>query len=660
MKLYIFLFGIITLIFSETCAQKIPSVRLNSFFTYAYGQVSAGKTDQTPVTFMAPGNEIISGAGYAIRKLHSLMDFRLPEGAGGGDTLVIGMPPLDSLIITGNYTHTGPVLVVGNGILRFKHAHSTIVGDVWVVGEHATITSDSSYLYFPQEYFYQRSMVIVQKGNVEYNHTTLDFSGLSHNLFVADSGRIKMDHVKDIGFTTCGLAGTPEVDIKYSNEPSEYVITDRARLTFSHDTTLLLWHQVPDTGIMNITFPHGDTLSAYHFNAATPGVSGIHYSIDADNCSNVMWALMPANGSHVSVSDSKIRSVGLWFLGNDTVQISGLVDNSDYNSYTADLPDRYLHFENSGVQTWSLYPMDAVTLNVTGCILGEIGTERRSQLAADGIFVDGSGGYWWSTDTTFMVGAFSTGVNAIRSAGQSIFLFGYSTLNSGDASSMGNSILMLIQSQLPDDPKMYDGSCIWDAFIGKTSLAIVDTTVIISGSAWIDKTPASHLMGLAWYRLYYQHLPDTAWIPIQNKVTVGKHDEVLGSWDTHGLAPGAYLIKLVICDNTTDSNKAEALKSVNLLPKILGIPDNEQNPIIASISPNPVTKSSLLTIQTPLMKNLGLTIIDRAGKVVYNSEIKISEGKGMVRIGELNLIPGEYSCILSTGISKRIVNFINR
>jgi len=105
--------------------------------------------------------------------------------------------------------------------------------------------------------------------------------------------------------------------------------------------------------------------------------------------------------------------------------VSGLVDNSEYVSYTANLPDRHLQFENSSVQTWSLYPMDSVN----------------------------------------------------------------------------------------------------------------------------------------------------------RRITVGKHDDVLADWDTHGLSPGAYVVKLVLCDNTADSNKVEALKNMNLLPKILGIQENEQNPI---------------------------------------------------------------------------------
>ena len=156
-------------------------------------------------------------------------------------------------------------------------------------------------------------------------------------------------------------------------------------------------------------------------------------------------------------------------------------------------------------------------------------------------------------------------------------------------------------------------------------------------------------MSVAWYQLFYLHPGDRSWIPVQSKMTVGKHDDILANWDTYGLSPGAYTIKLVLCDNTADSNKIEALKAINLLPKILGMKENDDIRMKATISPNPVGNTSILTIETLLSKSLSLTIVDVSGKVVRKSVIKLSEGKYIIRIGDLNLNSGVYCCILDTG-----------
>lgn len=130
---------------------------------------------------------------------------------------------------------------------------------------------------------------------------------------------------------------------------------------------------------------------------------------------------------------------------------------------------------------------------------------------------------------------------------------------------------------------------------------------------------------------------------------VGKHDDILANWDTYVLSPGAYTIKLVLCDNTADSNKIEALKAINLLPKILGMKENDDIRMKATISPNPVGNTSILTIGNSLSESLSLTIVDLSGKVVHRSVIKLSEGTDIIRIGDLNLNPGGYCCILEAG-----------
>ncbi|HTX87700.1 MAG TPA: hypothetical protein VMC08_01835 [Bacteroidales bacterium] len=560
----------------------------------------------------------------------------------GYDTLVVGVPPNDSLIITGNWVHQGPVLVLGSGILRFKNARATVVGDLWVVGDHALVTADSSYLYFPQQYFYQRSMIVAGHGGVIYRNTTMDHSGLSHNFAVFDSASVHLSNVTDVGFTTWGTAKKARVEIDHINTAGEFVITDSVSLHFDHVNTLLLWHQVPSGSSLDLSFPDGDTLSLYTLDPDTPGVSGLGYTIRVDSSTNVMWALMPVDGSDIEVTGSKIRSIGLWFTGSDSLTVSGLVDNSSYDDFTAPLNDRNLHLVNSSVQTWSLYPMNASRLAVTGCILGEIGTEGKAQLTAQDIFVDGSGGYWWAVDTTFLFAVRSTAVNDLRTDRSGIFIFAYSTMISGIASAHGNSILMLIQSQLPEDPQLWDGACIWEANIGKPSSAFVDTLVPVFGSAWIDKTPASTLMDFAWYRVYWQKQGDSGWTPAGNKVFVKKYDEILANWDTHGLSPGSYILRLLMTDNTADSNQVEAIKGINLLPKILGTEDHPETALRAVVYPDPVTGNSVLSFRSEENAAGILLITDIYGRSVREMPLNISRGENNIPLRAADFSSGKY------------------
>jgi hypothetical protein len=639
---------LIFLLSTFSFGQQMPKREMRQFFSGATEKRTSGDTISSafPKKNTEPTNP--SGIFGVIEKLKNPGNRKSPGNPSGGDTLVIGIPPLDSLSITGTYFHNGPVMVLGNGILRFKNANATIVGDLFVWGDHALVTADSSYLYFPQQYFYQRSLVVAGKGEVIYRNTTLDHSGLSHNLVLTDSAKIELNNVTNIGFTTCGMNRSSEIDVDGTNQAGEFIIYEQSKLSFKNAKTILLWFQVPGSGVFHYSFPDGDTVQSFTLDNNTPGISGIDYSVHVDTSTDVMWALMPVTGSDVNISDSKIRSVGLWFLGHDTISVSGLVDNSEYIDYTANLNDRSLRIVNSGVQTWSLYPMDTVSLNVTGCIVGEIGSEASCKVITTDAFVDGSGGYWWATNHSFMIGENCMAVNAIRSSENAFFIFAYCTLNQGEASALGNSIMMIVQSELPDLPVLYDAACIWYTFLRKPSSALVDTLVPVAGSAWIDKSPLSLFSDFGWYRMYYQKSGDSLWHPVGEKCYTEKRDEILAEWDTHGLSPGLYYVKLVLTDNSPDSNQNEAVKGINLLPRIFGINEWRSPAFAFSIYPDPVTENSVIGFNLDCEETMDISIVDQEGKIVFRSEKKFGKGVNIFPLGSLTLSKGSYSCILKS------------
>jgi hypothetical protein len=194
---------------------------------------------------------------------------------------------------------------------------------------------------------------------------------------------------------------------------------------------------------------------------------------------------------------------------------------------------------------------------------------------------------------------------------------------------------MLIQSQLPDEPEMSGKSCIWKAFIGNPSVGYVDTIIPFYGSAWIDKTATSTLMDFAWYQMLYQKNGDTVWVPARDKVTAEKHDELLFDWNTHSLTPGNYLLKMILCDNTPDSNKVEAVKGINLLPKILSIENQAQKKLRAFVYPNPVNDHSRLSFYLQEKTKVTFLITDIYGKNIYLSS-------GIFPKGENNKLFGGF------------------
>ena len=502
------------------------------------------------------------------------------------DTIIVGVVPHDTLIITGNWTHHGPVLVLNDGVLIFNKATVVDSGDIYVF-QHGKLLADSSSLTFPQQYFYQRGLYAVQNATVNIQHCSFNYSGLSHNLVIGGEAQVMMRNVHQRDWTTCGLFGKPSLMMKRVNQAGEFILSDSSTTVFSNTDTLLLWHQLPNTATINYSFPNGDTVYNYHFNKTIVGVSGIEYKVNADSCHNVMWAMMPVNGSNVTISNSKIRAIGAWFQHHDTVSVSHLYDNSSYANFTAPLSDRNLHLVNSQVQTWSLYVFDSSHITIDSCQVGEVGTQQRASINQVSPFLlDGSGGYYWATDTSAIFSFGATVYSYVRSEKNGIFVLAYGWVPFSAPQAIGNSIMINTQSNTSSDPVAFDAATTWLNKIDGPDTAFTNISIPIIGSTWIDWGPqGTGWMNFSKYSVYYQSQGSAFWRKIVNDSLIEIRHNVLANWNTSGLPSGNYFLKLTSKDNFGDS--IEAIKSITLFNGVTALHNHFVQNDDLTLFPNP-------------------------------------------------------------------------
>jgi len=281
-------------------------------------------------------------------------------------------------------------------------------------------------------------------------------------------------------------------------------------------------------------------------------------------------------------------------------------------------------------------------VNLTGCIVGEIGTGRRSGLLGNQFFCDGSGGYVWSSDSSFLLAGFSYTSGYVRSQANSILMYAYSALSGGYPSALQNSVIMVLQCTLPEEPRIFDKSVAWYALITGPPDAIAGDNVPITGSAWIDKTPASNMMDFGSYRLYYQLNESDVWTEIPGDSLNEKRNETLGLWNTASLPPGQYILRLVIKDNW--DNTAEALKTISLQPSF-GINDHVSEPF--TIYPNPA--GDLIYVHVP--EGIGkfhVIISDLSGRICIEKECYSNNTREEIQIELGALMSGYYTVGLIT------------
>ena len=482
-----------------------------------------------------------------------------------GDTLVVGDSPAETLRVSGTWSHSGPIFVVNDGVLILDGANATIDGNIFVLNRGKVIV-DSSFLYFPQRFNYQYGYIIADEGEMIITNSETFFNGFTFGVAVVDSARFVERYVRNRDFTTFGGYGeAPYIEVERTDNVGEIVVGRKGRYVVRHSDTLLLWHRFPPGSVADITFPsYSDTVLHYTFDSTLSSVSGIEYSVLIDTTTGIMWGMMVEDSSNVTVSNSYVRSVGIFFRGSDTLSISGITNGATYTSYTVPVPDRYLHFNNSYVNTFSLYPMDSTVIYARGCIVGEALPLMNSHLEITNSYVDGSGGYLGSTESAFNLAAFTSITTNLQSSGNSILVFAYSAQAGflGQVVASESSIMVIAQSSTLEYPEVHDHAFAWVSNIKAPAYAPVGASITVRGDAYGEAGPLGSFLRFSSYSLYYQRAGDSVWVPIATDITTPVKDGVLAVWDTEGLLPGTYFLKLKTTVSTGDS--ISVLKAINL------------------------------------------------------------------------------------------------
>lgn len=585
----------------------------------------------------APSPKSVSGMLNTISEIKK-NGLRVPNTvnwAQSNDSIFVGIVPHDTLVITGNWHHKGPILVFNDGVLIFYKATVIDSGDIYVF-QQGQMLADSSSLTFPQQYFYQRSLIAVQTATVYVQNSSFNYSGMSHNLVVGGNAVVGMKNVHQHDWTTCGLFGKPTLFLDGINQAGEYILMDSATASFKHTDTLLLWHHFPDTAkVTNFTFPNGNAVYGYGFNKTVPGVSGIEYNVGADSCHDVMWAMMPVNGSDITISNSSVRAIGTWFQHGDTANVSNLYDNSNYTNFVAPLSDRNLHLINTNVQTWSLYVFDKSRINVDSCQVGEVGTENKASVVQSTPFLlDGSGGYYWATDTSTILSIGATVYSYVRSERNGVFLFAYGWTPFSAPQAIGSSVMIDVQSTTNGDPVAYEAATTWLDKLDGPDTSYTNAQVPVIGSAWIDWGPnGTGWMDFANYSLYYQKAGNTSWTRIlKDSATEVRHAN-LKNWNTGGLVSGNYLLKLTVKNNFGDS--MEAVKPIYLINGTTGVSASIFQPGI-TIYPNP--NNGVITIRMSEFENSQVEVYNTTGQKVLSQTLQ----NNLTQLNFLDFSSGVY------------------
>jgi hypothetical protein len=204
--------------------------------------------------------------------------------------LVVGYPDTnETLVISGDYSHQGRILVLNHGTLILDHADFNLRGDIYIWGNGA-LRVQGGYFTVVQLFAYQYGATVTDSGSLVFDSASVSYTGQSWSADIAGKGQLQVANTTlTSGFTTLSLGDLAQVDYTQSHFPSEYVILDSSTVRLADCDTALLWLGFPDSSVADFTLPATDTMIRHwEFPDSLPGVSGISYRIVLDSMTNVM------------------------------------------------------------------------------------------------------------------------------------------------------------------------------------------------------------------------------------------------------------------------------------------------------------------------------------------------------------------------------------
>ena len=485
----------------------------------------------------------------------------LEKPIGGRDSLIIGDTPGETLFISGTYSIPMDIYIINDGMMLLRNADLSIDGNM-ILTEYGKFDCDSSQVHFLQHYIYDFNIFIQDSAEFIMKNSSTTFNRFPIGLTSIGNSKLVWKNVYNRDWTTGVVFGDAVDSLDNVNIAGEWLLSDRSITSFKDTDTLLVWFFFPDSSVVDFTYPNGDTVNGFVFDSTLSNVSGVPYHADINNCHGVMWGMIPLAGSNVTLHNSQIRTTGLMF-NSDSSSVSGIVNGVTYNDFTLPLADRTYHLINTYVNTWSFYPADSAYLEATSSIFGECVGMGNCNYLIQNAFCDGSGGHIETTDNTFGMIFLSSLRCDVISNMHSVLVIGYSSILLGNIWATGASIMVLVNSSIPDIPQALDTSVVLIDAVTGPSTASTYETVPIAGSATVLSGPFQ-MDDFDSYSLYYRLSGDSLWAPFDSTHHSPVYNGILGFWNTDALQPGFYDLRCLLIDTYGDS--IEATKQVNLLP----------------------------------------------------------------------------------------------
>ena len=334
--------------------------------------------------------------------------FSLTGGVYAAD-LIIGDSPGETITIYSgtSYSHSGNIYIIGTGTLMVKgelrltgtvnvsgYGKFTVDGgEFHLLGDYTNIVvydhgrvifRNDALLHYVQTYVSQHNIISWGDAQIELSDSRVSADGSSEAIVLGGNASYHAVNMTCPDWKTWYLSGQTSLTLENVNIGGDIVFYDSPSMRFVDTVGIMPWLHFDDGAVIDYQFPSGfpdnpTTPVTITFDNSLPGVSGIPWSIDMQNCTYVAWGINPYPGSDVTVRNSSLAMILYRFVGPGEMDLEGIMrNNSHYTDLTVPTTDRHLRLLNTAVQWWKVDVIEGFDLTASEIVFSEMMVKEDS------------------------------------------------------------------------------------------------------------------------------------------------------------------------------------------------------------------------------------------------------------------------------------------
>ena len=485
---------------------------------------------------------------------------QLSQGTPQSDLVIGDDQPDETFYITNTtFDLIGNLIIINQGRVVVENSWFLVQGNI-LVFNNGSIYSNNSTIGFHSLSRWQYTLNLYNDASLYIVNSTFYSDGYPNLLNAFHNSTVIIKDTLFSDWLTCLFSDNSSVVVRDCNGSrgytSEFFFRDHSQGELHHITGVInVFYIFQKDSIVDYSPFLNEYVNHFEFPNDVPTVYNVKYTVVIDSCFILGNTPLIERGANVTLRNAT-SSIIIRTTNDDSLNLTGLTSLTYHADWVVPIEDRQIHLVNFTIRNWHIQMFDNSIVSLSNSIVSELLCTGNSTLYLENVIYKGDcGPFWvWGTSLVYAKNCIflaedPTGLNPVTFVRDTSLLILYESYVYTDIFLEDQGTMILLNSETFREPILADTASLWSASIHSPPTGTSNSSIPITGSAFIKDGPGKVKSSFLGYQLFYASPPGyQEFKPIDDLKKKPVYDDILIYWDTHTLENGLYVLRLTIQD----------------------------------------------------------------------------------------------------------------